>query len=85
MINHNEVRRINNTLAKNRKILVSLTEESSAGCLKIKKDALTDRGFVFKYQTQTKKYKSGLSIMFCYDYYYFELNGGWLVFSKTSF
>jgi hypothetical protein len=83
MINSNEVRKVNNVLAKNRKILESLSCELSSKYFKIKKESLVDMGYVFKYQTQQKKYKSGISIRFCYDYYYFELNNGWVVMAKT--
>lgn len=83
-INQNEVRRINNVLSKNRKILDSLSSDTASSCVRVKGDVLTEMGFVFKYQTQVKNHKSGLNIWFCYDYYYLELYKDWYVFAKTG-
>jgi hypothetical protein len=85
MINNSEVRLVNNALAKNRKILESISKELSSQYVKIKKENLVDRGYSFKYQTQMKKYKNGLFVQFCYDYYYFDLNQDWMVVAKSGF
>lgn len=85
MINNSEVRMVNNALAKNRKILEGISNELSSKYLKIKKENLLDLGYSFKYQTQMKNYTSGLCVLFCYDYYYFDLNRDWMIVAKLDF
>jgi predicted nucleic acid-binding Zn ribbon protein len=82
MINCNEVRRINNVLAKNRKILDSFAHELSANYFKVKTEILQDMGYALKYQTQSTTMKDGLRLTFCYDYYYFQLEKEWMIVAK---
>jgi len=66
----NLVRRVNNTLRKNRKILEELNPKGKAVVLR---DDLLSRGFSFNYCTSIYKTKTGNIYHFCYEYGYLEL------------
>jgi len=76
--NNNNIRTINNYLGKNRRILNEelLPKEQMN---KIKKSKLLEKGFNFKFFTNTKKNKQGSIYYFCYDVGYFLLDEHWLV------
>ena len=67
---NNFIRNINNTLRKNRRILAELNPN---GKTKIHRDKLVEKGFNFRYYTNTYITKSGKTYHFCYDQGYLEL------------
>lgn len=70
------VRRINQVLLKNRRILRSLLPETE-GMTKIHADKLNLLGFHFRYFTHQYTNKKGQVYSFCYEYGYLPLEGGW--------
>ncbi len=70
------VKGINNTLLKNRKILLSILPETEE-MAKVTADKLLEKGFVFKYHTHTYKNKKDQVYFFCYDYGYLPLGENW--------
>ena len=64
------MRRINNTLRKNRRILAKLNK---SGKTKLPKSKLVDEGFNFQYFTNTYTTKGGKVYHFCYDQGYINL------------
>jgi len=67
---NNNIRRINYTLRKNRRILMQLNPE---GKTKIPKRKLLDRGFDFNYFTSVYRTKAGTVYYFCYEQGYLPL------------
>lgn len=70
---NNYVRKVNNILRKNRRILAKLNPEGKT--VKVKKNKLLEEGFKFRYFTnifETKKTKKVYH--FCYDQGYLELD-----------
>lgn len=77
------VRSINNTLAKNRKILESVlpgTDETA----KASKDKLQRLGFHFKYITHLYTTKTSKTYFYCYDYGYLPLDNDWYLIVKKK-
>jgi len=70
------VKGINNTLLKNRKILLSILPETEE-MAKVTADKLLEKGFVFKYHTHTYKNKKDQVYFFCYEYGYLPLGENW--------
>jgi len=66
----NTVRRINNILRKNRRILEELNPKGKAV---VKKDDLLSLGFSFSYFTSIYETKTGKVYRFVYEYGYVEL------------
>jgi len=66
----NFMRRINNILRKNRRILASLNPKGKA---KASKTQLLDKGFKFNYYTNVYVTKAGKEYKFCYDQGYLAL------------
>lgn len=64
------MRRINNILRKNRRILAKLNK---SGKTKLPKSKLVDQGFNFQYFTNTYTTKGGKVYHFCYDQGYINL------------
>ena len=80
---NNQVRNINNTLGKNRRILESLlpeTEETS----KTTKEKLVRLGFQFKYVTHLYTTKSGKTYYYCYDHGYLPLDNDWYLIVRKK-
>ena len=79
--NTNLVRNITNIIRKNRRILRELNPEDKA---KVHKDKLLEKGFNFNYFTNIYITKSGTTYFFCYEYGYFQMDGGFyfLVINK---
>ncbi|MCF8368660.1 MAG: hypothetical protein K9G76_06425 [Bacteroidales bacterium] len=67
---NNYVRRINNTLRKNRRIL---EEMNPTGKMKVHKNKLLDKGFNFDYYTNTYITKAGKIYYFCYEHGYLPI------------
>lgn len=79
---NNLVRRINNALLKNRKILESmLSKEGST--TKVKEEELLALGFQPQYHTHTQKSK-GQQYLFCYEYGYQLTAQGWYQLIKKT-
>lgn len=77
----NLIRNINNTLRKNRRILEAL---NPTGKTKIKKEALTSKGFNFKFHTHTYTTKKQQTYFFCYEQGYLLLEDGYVALVKNE-
>ena len=75
-----EMRNINNALRKNRRILESIVHED--GKAKISKAKILDKGFNFKYHTQTHTTKKGDTYKLCYDYGYLAIENDFMLVLK---
>jgi len=64
------VKEIDQILKRNRKILAS---KNPTGKTKVKRSALTDKGFNFNYHTHTYETQKGTIYIFCYEYGYLLL------------
>jgi predicted nucleic acid-binding Zn ribbon protein len=67
------IRKINNIIRRNRRILISLNPR---GTTIIHKLQLIEAGFAFQYHTNTQTTLSGKTFIFCYDQGYTALSGG---------
>ena len=67
---NNQIRNINNTLRKNRRILIELNPE---GKIKISGDKLRSKGFDFNYFTSIYTTKEGSQYFYCYDQGYLPI------------
>lgn len=77
------IRRVNNLLRRNRKILEEL--HASGERTRITKEDLTQLGFHFKYVTHRETGSKGQACLFCYDYGYAELgNDCFLVLKRKA-
>ncbi|HMP86534.1 MAG TPA: hypothetical protein PKE63_04610, partial [Lacibacter sp.] len=63
----NRIRNINNSLARNRRILRELLP-ADGGMTKVHHDKLVLLGFHFKYHTHRYTNKKGQDYLFCYEY-----------------
>ena len=77
----NTIRKVNNILSKNRRILEEMNPE---GKTKSHKDKLLREGFDFNYFTSTYKNKAGDEYRFCYEQGYLETGGGFLLLVKRE-
>ena len=77
----NLMRRINNVLRKNRRILMEL---SPSGKAKIKYSQLAESGFNFSYHTHQYDTKKGTTYFFCYEYGYLKTDDDFIVIVKDS-
>lgn len=68
------IRRVNNLLRRNRKILLDL---NPGGKAKTTQFRLLEMGFNFHYFTNIYETKAGRRYYFCYDQGYIELEDGW--------
>ncbi|MXV37768.1 hypothetical protein GO491_03595 [Flavobacteriaceae bacterium Ap0902] len=75
---NNLMRNVNNTLRKNRRILISLLENGEE-MKKIPKDILLKKGFDFKYLTEIYTTQKGKSYHYVYDMGYLNLSDDWLL------
>lgn len=71
----NFVRKINNTLRKNRRILQDILGDKETA--KTTKDKLSTEGFSFTYFTHIYSSKQGNVYHFCYDFGYMALGQDW--------
>lgn len=67
------LRKVNNILKRNRKILEALNPE---GEVKVKWQTLMNEGFNFNYITDMNETNEGLQYRFCYEYGYSLLDDG---------
>jgi hypothetical protein len=63
------IRAVNSKLKRNRRVLESLLPDGSP-FIKLKKQALLNRGFHLNYQTHTRLSPQGSLYSFCYEYGY---------------
>ena len=66
----NYMRRVNNILRRNRRIMMDLNPNGKA---KVRRDELLLRGFIFEYHTHTYTTKAGKTYVFCYEHGYLPL------------
>ena len=71
----NYMRKVNNILRKNRRILANFNPN---GKTKAKESTLMEEGFNFAYHTNVYTTKKGGEYFFCYDQGYIKLEDGWL-------
>jgi len=79
----NLVRNINNALGKNRRILENQFAEGEE-MTKTTKQKLIQKGFQFKYFTNTYTNKKGNVYFFCYDLGYLPLENDWYLLVKSK-
>ena len=70
------MRNVNNTLAKNRRILMDLNPD---GKKKTHRDQLLKKGFDFDFYTNTYTTKAGDMYHFCYEQGYLNLEEGFVL------
>lgn len=70
------MRRVNNTLTRNRRILIELNPD---GKKKTHRDKLLKKGFDFDFHTSTYTTKSGDIYHFCYEQGYLLLDEGFVL------
>ncbi len=78
---NNLVRNINNALRKNRRILVEACPEEKT---KTTRDRLLQKGFSFKYFTNTYETKAGIVYHFCYEMGYLPLDNDEVLIVKRE-
>lgn len=78
----NLVRNINNALGKNRRILENFFGKEDM--IKTTKDKLLEKGFQFKYITNTYTNNKGKVYFFCYDIGYLPLENDWYLLVKRK-
>jgi predicted nucleic acid-binding Zn ribbon protein len=79
----NHIRNINNILKKNRRILEgAIPEGLETG--KILKTKMTEKGFSFKFSTHDYTTKKGHRYIFCYEYGYLPIEGGYCLVVKRE-
>ena len=78
---NNYIRKVNNILRKNRRILEKLTP---TGKSKAPKSKLLDQGFDFNHHTNTYTTKAGAVYYFNYEYGYLELDNDWYALVKRD-
>jgi len=71
----NYMRRVNNILRKNRRLLAKFNPERKT---KIQKTRLMEEGYNFAYHTNVYTTKKGGTYFYCYDLGYIEHEDGWL-------
>ena len=77
------VRLINNTLAKNLRILQALLPEDKE-LAKATRDQFLLKGFQFKYFTHIYTTKTGKTYYYCYGYGYLPLDNDWFLIVRKK-
>jgi predicted nucleic acid-binding Zn ribbon protein len=80
---HEIVKKINNILKKNRKILEDIFPQQEE-MYKTTKQRLLEKGFSFQYITHTYTNKKGNIYFFCYEYGYLPLENDWYLLVKRK-
>lgn len=78
----NYVRKVNNALLKNRKLLESLLPERTDKA-KVHRDQLLDLGFQFRYHTHSIAHPKGRLYFYCYEYGYAAVEPQWYLIVRT--
>jgi predicted nucleic acid-binding Zn ribbon protein len=76
------IRRVNNLLRRNRKILEELHVPGER--TRVTKEALIQLGFHFKYATHRETGSRGQACLFCYDYGYADLGNDRFIVLKRK-
>jgi len=74
--NTNQIRNINNTLRKNRRILIDL---NTTGKSKTTRKQLLEKGFDFQYFTSIYTTKEGAVYHYCYEQGYLQTDKDWFL------
>ena len=77
----NYVRNVNNTLAKNRRIIANLNPN---GKKKTHRDQLLKKGFDFDFYTNSYTTKAGDTYRFCYEQGYLILDDGFVLLVERN-
>ncbi len=77
------MRRLNNILRKNRRVLMDLIPEGEETA-KYPKEKLTRLGFNWQYFTHLYTTKKGVVYHFCYEFGYLPLEGDWVLLVKRK-
>ncbi|AGA80088.1 hypothetical protein [Echinicola vietnamensis] len=77
------VRKINNALKKNRRILAMALSDVKE-TMRISREQLLLKGFQFKYHTHRYVNKRGDVYIYCYDYGYLQLDSDWFLVVKIK-
>ena len=77
-----QMRKINNALGRNRRILVELLTEQE-DTAKVTQEKLLEKGFLFKYITHLNVDRSGKSYYYCYDFGYLPLENDWYLIVRN--
>jgi hypothetical protein len=80
---NSQVKDINSTLAKNRRILKGLLPEAKE-TVTVNKEKLQKLGFHFKYITHTHVTKTGKTYYYCYDHGYLPLENDWYLIVRKK-
>jgi predicted nucleic acid-binding Zn ribbon protein len=72
----NYMRNVNNTLRKNRRILMELNPEGKA---RVNRSKLNEKGFDFTYFTSLYTTKEGAVYKYCYEQGYLEMDKDWFL------
>lgn len=78
---NNLVRNINNSLKKNRRILMALCPDDKN---KTTRNTLQDKGFDFNHITQVRTTQKGSTYFFVYDFGYLELDNDFFLIVKDN-
>ncbi|MCY7309579.1 MAG: hypothetical protein LH619_02260 [Chitinophagaceae bacterium] len=78
-----QIRLINNTLAKNYRILEALLAGDKE-IAKTTREQLLLKGFSFKYLTHIYTTKSGKTYYYCYEYGYLPLDNDWFLIVRKK-
>jgi hypothetical protein len=78
---NNTIRKINNALRRNRRILSGLLAENEMA-VKANREKLLESGFQFRYHTHIYTNTRGNVYHFCYEYGYLNLENGWYLVVK---
>jgi hypothetical protein len=70
----NYIRNVNNTLRKNRRILMEL---NTTGKTRVPREQLSTRGFDFSFFTGEYKTKDGAVYHYCYEQGYLQIDKDW--------
>lgn len=79
----NYVRKVNNILRKNRRILADLLAEKE-DFVKVRKEKMTELGFLFTYHTHTYLTQKGQTYWYCYEYGFLPLEQDWVLIVKRE-
>lgn len=80
---NNIIREVNNKLKRNRRVLESLLPANEP-FVKLKKQALLNKGFELNYLTHTRQSTKGSVYCFCYEYGYTTVGGEVVIVRQRS-
>lgn len=80
---NNYMRRINNTLKRNRRIMEEFIP-AREGEIKLPGHVLGEEGFNFQYHTHTAISNNGNTSFFCYEFGYHQLEDGYYMLFKLD-